>query len=314
MTEMRMSRDVYGETLIELGHKNKDVVALDADLAQSTRTAKFGKVFPDRFFNLGVAEQNVMGVAAGLASCGKLAFASTFAMFATARAWDQIRNTICYNKLNVKIVVSHAGITVGPDGSSHQALEDVALMRVLPNIVIMVPCDGPETRDVILAAAEHVGPVYVRMGRSKVPTVKGKKKFKMGKACILREGKDISIIACGIMVKESLDAAEILAREGKEARVVNMHTIKPIDKAMILRCARQTGRIVVCEEHMITGGLASAVGEVLSESHPVVMERIGVRDRFGQSGLPSDLMKEYNLTKEDIVKACKRLLTQEGKA
>ncbi len=314
MTQMQMARDAYGKTLIELGHKNKDIVALDADLAQSTRTAGFGKVFPDRFFDLGVAEQNMMGVAAGLASCGKIPFASTFAMFATARAWDQIRNTICYNKLNVKIVVTHAGITVGPDGSSHQALEDIALMRVLPNIVIMVPCDAPQTRDVILAAAEHVGPVYVRMGRSKVPTIGGKKKFKMGKACILREGKDVSIIACGIMVKESLDAAEILARQGKEARVVNMHTIKPIDRAMILKCARETGRIVVCEEHMITGGLASAVSEVLSESYPVLMERIGVRDRFGQSGSLSELMREYNLTKEDIVKACQKLLKGKGKA
>lgn len=313
MTQMRMARDAYGETLIELGYKNKDIVALDADLAQSTRTARFGKVFPDRFFDLGVAEQNTMGVAAGLASCGKIPFASTFAMFATARAWDQIRNTICYNKLNVKIVVSHAGITVGPDGSSHQALEDIALMRVLPNIVIMVPCDAPETRDMILAAAEHVGPVYVRMGRSKVPTIEGKKKFKMGKAYILREGKDISIIACGIMVKESLDAAEILASKGKEARVVNMHTIKPIDRAMILKCARETERLVVCEEHMITGGLASAVSEVLSESYPVFMERIGVGDRFGQSGAPEDLMKEYNLTKEDIVKACQKLLKGKGK-
>lgn len=309
MAEMRMARDVYGETLIELGRKNKDIVALDADLAGSTRTAKFGKVFSDRFFNLGVAEQNLMGVAAGLASCGKMPFASTFAIFATARAWDQIRNTICYNNLNVKIVASHAGITVGPDGSSHQAVEDIALMRTLPNIVIMVPCDAPETRDVILAAAKHLGPVYVRMGRSKVPTVEGKKRFKMGQAYVLREGKDISIIACGIMVKESLDAAEILAHFGVEARVVNMHTIKPIDKAMIIRCGKETKRIVVCEEHMITGGLGSAVSEVLAESIPTPMERIGVRDRFGQSGSPEDLMKEYNLTKDDIVKACKKLIS-----
>lgn len=306
--EMQMARDVYGETLIELGRRNKHIVVLDADLSGSTRTARFGKVFPDRFFNLGVAEQNMMGVAAGLASCGKISFVSTFAIFATGRAWDQIRNTICYSNLNVKIVVSHAGITVGPDGSSHQALEDIALMRVLPNISIMVPCDGPETREVVKAAAAHVGPVYIRVGRAKVPTIEGKKRFKMGEAYTLREGRDCSIIACGIMVKEALDAATILAKEGKMARVVNMHTIRPIDKAMILKCAKETKRIVVCEEHMITGGLASAVSEVLAETIPTPMERIGAKDRFGQSGSPSELMKEYNLTKDDIADSCRKLI------
>ncbi|GAG65510.1 unnamed protein product, partial [marine sediment metagenome] len=235
---------------------------------------------------------------------------NSFAMFGIGRAWGQIRNTIAYNELNVKIVLTHAGLTVGPDGASHQALEDIALMNVIPNMVIMTPCDGPETRDIILAAVRHNGPVYVRLGRSKVPTIDGKGKFQIGKSYILREGKDISIIACGIMVRQALEAAEILAAENKSARVVNMHTIKPVDKEMIINCARETKGIVVCEEHMITGGLAGAVGEVLLEEGPVRMERIGVKNRFGQSGSPPELIKEYNLTAEDIVKACRTLLTK----
>jgi len=310
MSEVMMARDIYGNTLLELGRKNKDIVVLDADLSGSTRTAKFAKEFPDRFFNVGVAEQNLMGIAAGLASCKKIVFASTFAMFGIGRAWGQIRNTIAYSELNVKIVLTHAGITVGPDGASHQSLEDIALVNVIPNMVIMTPCDGPETREIILAAVRHNGPVYVRLGRSKVPTIDGKGRFQMGKACILREGKDISIIACGIMVKQALDAAKILAAENKSARVVNMHTIKPIDKEMVIDCARTTNRIVVCEEHMITGGLATAVSEVLAEEIPVRIERIGVKNRFGQSGSPAELMKEYHLTAEDIVKACRRLLAK----
>ena len=310
MPELAMARDIYGKTLLELGQKNRDIVVLDADLSSSTRTAKFAKEFPDRFFNVGVAEQNLMGIAAGLASCNKIVFASTFAMFGIGRAWGQIRNTIAYNELNVKIVLTHAGLTVGPDGASHQALEDIALMNVIPNMVIVTPCDGPETRDIILAAVRHNGPVYVRLGRSKVPTIDGKGKFQIGKSYILREGKDISIIACGIMVKQALEAAEILAAENKSARVVNMHTIKPVDKEMIINCARETKGIVVCEEHMITGGLAGAVGEVLLEERPVRIERIGVKNRFGQSGSPPELIKEYNLTAEDIVKACRKLLTK----
>ncbi len=310
MSELTMARDIYGKTLLELGQKNRDIVVLDADLSSSTRTAKFAKEFPDRFFNVGVAEQNLMGIAAGLASCNKIAFASTFAMFGIGRAWGQIRNTIAYNELNVKIVLTHAGITVGPDGASHQALEDIALMNVIPNMVIMTPCDGPETRDIILAAVRHNGPVYVRLGRSKAPTIDGKGRFQIGKSYILREGKDISIIACGIMVRQALEAAEILAAENKSVRVVNMHTIKPIDKEMIINCARETKGIVVCEEHMTTGGLASAVSEVLPEKRPVRMERIGVKNRFGQSGSPTELMKEYNLTAEDIAKACRMLLTK----
>lgn len=309
MTEMLYARDAYGEALVEIGQKNKDIVVLDADLAGSTRTAKFGKKFPQRFFDFGVAEQNMMGAAGGLASCGKIPFVSTFAIFGSGRAWDQVRNTICYNKLNVKVVVTHAGITVGPDGSSHQAIEDIGLMRAIPNMTIVVPCDAPETKKAIYAAAEYRGPVYVRLGRSKVATVTKKDGFKIGQARILREGKDVSIIACGIMVKQALDAAEALEAEGVSARVVNMHTIRPLDKKTIIECAKLTKGIVSCEEHLLSGGLGSAIAAVLAENIPTPMAMIGIRDRFGQSGAPDELIKEYHLTSEDIVQACRKLLT-----
>ena len=308
MSEMCYARDAYGEALIELGKKNRNIVVLDADLSASTRTAKFGKKFPQRFFNLGVAEQNMMGVAAGLASCGKIPFVSTFAIFGSGRAWDQVRNTICYNKLNVKIVVTHAGITVGPDGASHQAIEDIALMRAIANMTIIVPCDAPETKEAIFACAQYQGPVYVRLGRPKVATVVKKDKFKIGQARILREGKDLSIIACGIMVKQALDAAEILAKEGLSVRVVNMHTIRPLDKKTIIECARLTKGVITCEEHLLNGGLGSAVAEVLAENIPAPMIMIGIRGRFGQSGSSEDLIKEYHLSTADIVLACKKLM------
>lgn len=306
--ELLYQRDIYGQTLVELGRRNPNIVVLDADLSSSTRTCLFAKEFPDRFFNFGVAEQNMMATSAGFASCGKLVFVSTFAIFATGRAWDQIRNTICYNNFNIKIVASHAGITVGPDGSSHQALEDIALMRTIPNMTILVPCDGPETREAILAVTERPGPAYVRLGRSKVPTLLKEDKFHLGRARTLRRGKDLSVIACGIMVKEALDAASTLEKEGIEASVIDMHTVKPLDVQTIIDAARSTKRIVVCEEHMITGGLASAVSEVLSEELPTPLVRIGIKDKFGQSGDPEDLMREYNLTAQDIVKAAKKLL------
>ena len=307
MSEMLYARDAYGEALIELGEKNEDIVALDADLANSTRTARFGKKFPQRFFDFGVAEQNMMGVAAGLASSGKIPFVSTFAIFGSGRAWDQVRNTICYNRLNVKIVVTHAGLTVGPDGSSHQAIEDIALMRAISNMTIVVPCDAPETKETILACAQYPGPVYVRLGRPKVPTVPKKDGFKIGRARILQEGKDVSIIACGMMVKQAQDAAKILEKEGRSARVVNMHTIRPLDKETIIECAKLTKRIVTCEEHLLCGGLGSAVAEVLAENMPTPMAMIGIRDRFGQSGTPEDLIKEYHLTCDDIAQACRKL-------
>jgi len=294
--------------LVELGKKDKNIVVVDADLSGSTRTALFAKEFPDRFFNFGVAEQNMLAVAAGLASCNKTVFASTFAIFATGRAWDQVRNTICYNHLDVKIVATHAGISVGPDGASHQALEDIVLMRAIANMKVIVPCDAPETREAVLAAAKHRGPFYIRLGRAKVTTIEGKKPFQIGKAYNLREGKDVAIIACGILVKEALQAAEELHKEGIQARVINMHTIKPLDVEAVIVAAKETKGIVVCEEHSVIGGLASAVDEVVAENCPTWVMRIGVRHRFGQSGEPEELLREYNLTALDIQKAAKIIL------
>ncbi len=300
MAEALYQRDVYGQTLVELGKLNKDIVVLDADLSSSTRTGIFAKAFPERFFNFGVAEQNMMASAAGLASCGKIVFASTFAIFATGRAWDQVRNSISYNNFNVKIVATHAGISVGPDGSSHQAVEDIALMRVMPNMNIIVPCDGPQTREAIFTAANTPGPFYVRLGRPKVPAIENKGEFKLGKAQVISEGSDVTIIACGIMVLEAVAAAENLRKKGVKARVINMHSIRPLDKEAILKAAEETGGIIVCEEHTVTGGLASSVDEVVAENHPTRVLRVGIKNRFGQSGDPADLLKEYNLTSVDI--------------
>ncbi|TRZ94931.1 transketolase family protein [bacterium] len=303
MTEMLYQRDVYGNTLVELGKQNKDLVVLDADLSSSTRTRLFAKEFPERFFNFGVAEQNMMATSVGLASCGKIVFVSSFAIFATGRAWEQIRNGVAYNNFNIKIVASHAGITVGPDGSSHQALEDISLMRVIPNMNIIVPCDGPQTRQAVLAAAETPGPFYIRLGRVKYATIENKGEFKIGKAQVLVEGNDLAIIACGMMVSEAQSAVKILLAQGVKARLINMHTIKPLDRDCVLEAARETKGIVVCEEHTVIGGLASSIDEVVSEHFPTKVMRIGVRDRFGQSGEPQDLLKEYNLTSKDIEKA-----------
>ena len=303
MAEQLYQRDIYGQTLVELGKQNKDIVVLDADLSGSTRTSLFAKEFPDRFFNFGVAEQNMMATAAGLASCGKIVFVSTFAMFATGRAWDQVRNTICYNNFDIKIVASHAGITVGPDGSSHQALEDVSLMRVIPNMNIIVPCDGPQSRDAIIAAANTKGPFYIRLGRPKVSTIENKGEFKFGKAQVISEGKDVTIVACGIMVNEALVAAKNLLAKGISARLINLHTIRPLDKDTLLEAAKETAGIVVCEEHTIVGGLACSIDEVIAENHPTKVVRVGIKNRFGQSGEPVELLKEYNLTSQDIEKA-----------
>lgn len=300
---MLYQRDIYGQTLVELGKQNKDIVVLDADLSCSTRTNLFAKEFPDRFFNFGVAEQNMMATAAGIASCARTVFLSTFAIFATGRAWEQVRNTVAYNNFNIKIVASHAGITVGPDGSSHQALEDIALMRVIPNINIIVPCDGPQTADAVITAANTKGPFYIRLGRSKIPTIENKGEFKFGKAQILTEGKDITIIACGIMVNEALLAVNNLAKKGLKARLINVHTIRPLDNKTILEAASQTRGIVVCEEHTVIGGLTSAIDEIVAENHPTKVICVGIKNRFGQSGEPADLLKEYNLTSLDIEKA-----------
>ncbi|MCM8799797.1 MAG: transketolase family protein [Candidatus Omnitrophica bacterium] len=306
--ELLYQRDIYGKTLVELGKENPNIVVLDADLSGSTRTCFFAKEFPNRFFNFGVAEQNMMATAAGLSSCGKLVFVSTFAMFATGRAWDQIRNTICYNNFNVKIVASHAGITVGPDGSSHQALEDIVLMRAIPNMNIIVPCDGPQTAEAVRVAAEIEGPFYIRLGRAKVPTVENKPKFVFGKGQLLKEGEDVTVIACGLMVYESLQAAKSLVDRNIQVRVINMATLRPLDEELIIDSAKKTKGIVVCEEHSVIGGLASAVDELVSEKLPIKVVRVGIRNRFGQSGEPEELLKEYNLTKEDIEKAVLEIL------
>lgn len=303
MAEMLYQRDIYGQTLVELGRQNKDIVVLDADLSGSTRTALFAKEFPERFFNFGVAEQNMMATAAGLASCGKIVFVSTFAIFATGRAWDQVRNTISYSDFNIKIVASHAGITVGPDGSSHQALEDIALMRVIPNMNIIVPCDGPQTRQAVIAAANTAGPFYIRLGRPKVPTIEHKDEFRFGQAELLCPGKDVTVVACGIMVNEALVAAKNLLAKGLSVRLLNIYTIKPLDKEAILRAAKETSGIVVCEEHTSIGGLASSIDEVVAENCPTKVVRLGIKNRFGQSGDHLDLLKAYNLTSQDIEKA-----------
>jgi len=301
--EQLYQRDIYGKTLVELGKQDPDVIVLDADLSASTRTSLFAKEFPERFFNIGVAEQNMMTVASGIASCEKTVFVSTFAIFASGRAWDQVRNTVSYNNFNVKIVASHAGLTVGPDGSSHQALEDIALMRVIPNMNIVVPCDGPQTAEAIKAVAAVKGPFYVRLGRPKFVTIENKGEFKLGKAQVLTQGSDVSIIACGFMVNEALIAANNLLQKGVKARVINVHTIKPLDRDTILDAAKATAGLVVCEEHSVIGGLASAVDEVVAENAPVKVRRLGVKNRYGQSGEPAELLKEYNLTSTDIEKA-----------
>ncbi|MEW6101975.1 MAG: transketolase family protein [Candidatus Omnitrophota bacterium] len=303
MAESLYQRDVYGQALVELGKQNKDIVVLDADLSGSTRTSIFAKEFPERFFNFGVAEQNMMAASAGLASCRKTVFVSTFAIFASGRAWDQVRNTICYSNFDVKIVATHAGLTVGPDGASHQALEDVALMRAIPNMNIIVPCDGPQTREAVIAAAGHKGPFYIRLGRPKVPTIENKGEFKLGKAQVLTPGNDVAIIACGIMVSQGLAAVKSLSEKGIKARLINLHSIRPMDCETVLKAAKETKGIVVCEEHTIVGGLASSIDEVVAENYPTAVKRVGVNKRFGQSGEPDELLREYNLTGPDIEKA-----------
>jgi transketolase len=305
------TRDAYGEALLELGKKRNDVVVLDADLSCSTKTIKFAKLFPERFFNMGVAEQDMIGTASGLSLTGKLPFASTFAVFETGRAWDQIRQTICYSNLNVKLVATHSGITVGEDGASHQALEDVALMRVLANMTVIVPADGNETKQVVHAIADYYGPVYVRLGRSKVPSVMPDDyQFQRGKAYTFHTGKDVNIVAMGIMVSIALDAAKILKQDGIDAGVINMSSVKPLDHEQLLNAAKACGLIITAEEHSIIGGLGSAVSEFLSEKHPVQIIRVGIRDVFGCSGKPEELLKLYGLTADNIVKTIKDALNR----
>lgn len=306
MAEKIATREAYGEELAALGADNPDVVVLDADLTKSTRTDIFKKAFPERHFNFGVAEANMISHAAGLATCGKIPFASTFAVFASGRAWEQVRMSVCYPELNVKIVATHGGITVGEDGASHQANEDIAVMRVLPNITVIVPADAVETKKAVRAIAEYHGPVYMRLGRSPVPVVfDDDYDFQIGKAAIMREGRDVSIFACGMMTAQALAAADILASDGISAEVVNVSTIKPIDAEKILGSVRKTNCAVTAEEHSIIGGLGSAVSEVLIDAYPVPVERVGVADTFTESGKPEQLLKKYGMSVEDIVSAAK---------
>lgn len=303
------TRDAYGKTLLTLGAKNENVVVLDADLSKSTKTYDFKVAHPDRFFNMGIAEQNMMGVAAGLAAAGKVPFASTFAVFAAGRAFEVIRNSICYPKLNVKICATHAGITVGEDGATHQAIEDIAIMRVLPNMTVICPADGISAAKLIEAAAEYEGPVYVRLGRSGIPVLyKEDQVFEMGKGIELAEGTDVTIIATGIMVYEALLARDELAKEGISARVIDIHTIKPIDRDIIIKAATETKAIVTAEEHSIIGGLGGAVSEVVAETVPTKVLRVGIEDTFGESGKPAELLIKYELTAEKIVRKVKEAL------
>ncbi|NFU59346.1 transketolase family protein [Clostridium botulinum] len=302
------TREAYGKALAKLGMENPNVVVFDADLSKSTKTSEFKNVCPERHFNMGIAEANMMAVAAGFSTCGKIPFASTFAIFAAGRAFEQIRNTICYPNLNVKVCATHAGITVGEDGASHQSVEDISLMRSIPNMTVINPSDAVETEAVIRAIAEYNGPCYVRLGRAAVETINdnAEYKFEIGKGITLREGKDVTIIATGIMVEAALEAYNMLAEEGIKAKVINIHTIKPIDTELITKAAQETGVIVTAEEHSVIGGLGSAVCEVVSETHPVPVMRVGIKDVFGESGKPNELLKAYGLTAEDIVKAVKK--------
>ncbi len=304
------TRDAYGKALVELGGINDKIIVLDADLAAATKTGMFKKAYPDRFFDSGIAESNMMGVAAGLATTGYTVFASTFAMFAAGRAYEQVRNSIAYPHLNVKIGATHAGISVGEDGASHQCCEDIALMRVIPGMVIINPADDIEARAAVFAAAEYEGPVYMRFGRLAVPRIFDESyKFELGKAVTLREGSDVTIIATGLMVNEAIEAAKALADEGISAEVINIHTIKPLDKEAVIRSAAKTGAVVTAEEHSIIGGLGGAVAEALCESgKPVPVVRLGVNDVFGRSGPAVELLHIYGLDAQNIVAKAKQAI------
>ena len=305
------TREAYGKALVELGKVNDKVVVLDADLSKSTKTADFSKEFSDRFINMGIAEANMMCVAAGMSTCGKIPFVSTFAMFAAGRAFEQVRNSICYPNLNVKICATHAGLTVGEDGASHQSVEDLALMRAIPNMTVISPSDAVETEAAIKAVAEYNGPCYVRLGRAGVNVINdnAEYKFEIGKGVELRKGTDVTIVATGIMVDEALMAEEILKAEGISANVINIHTLKPLDSELLVKAAKETKAIVTAEEHNIIGGLGSAVSEALCEEYPVPVVKVGVRDTFGESGKPAELLEAYGLTAAKIVEAARKAMS-----
>ncbi|MGA1875439.1 MAG: transketolase family protein [bacterium] len=308
------TRDVYGKVLVRLGEQNPDIVVLDADLSCSTRTAQFAQAFPERFFNMGIAEQDMISTAAGLAAAGKIPFVSTFAVFATGRAWDQIRQSVCYSQQNVKIVASHAGITVGEDSATHQANEDIALMRNLPNMCVIVPADGIEVEKAMEFLVQDKFPVYMRLSRHKFPLILDSHyTFQKGKAMMIEDGCDATVIAIGIMVSKAVEALEDLKKKGISVRLLNMSTVKPIDQEAIITAAQETGAIVTAEEHSIIGGLGSSVAEVLSEHCPVPMKRIGIKDCFGISGDAEDLLTHYGLTAEAVVESVKEVIAKKKK-
>lgn len=308
----KATRESYGEALAELGDKYENLYVLDADLAAATKTGIFKKKFPERFFDCGIAEANMMGVAAGMATTGKIPFASTFAMFASGRAYEIVRNSIGYPHLNVKIGATHAGISVGEDGATHQCNEDIALMRTIPGMTIINPADDVEAKAAVEAAILHDGPVYMRFGRLAAPVFNDKEtyKFELGKGIKLKDGKDVTIIATGLMVSEALEAAKTLADEGIDARVINIHTIKPIDKDIIIKAAKETGAIVTVEEHSVIGGLGSAVCDVLAENYPAKVTKIGVNDEYGYSGPAVELLKKFGLCAENIVATVKKAINK----
>ena len=312
MAEMvkKATRESFGEALCALAETNPDIVVLDADLAEATKTGIFKKQYPDRFFDCGIAEQNMVGIAAGLAACGKIPFAASFAMFAAGRAFEQVRNSVGYPHLNVKIAGSHAGSSVGEDGATHQCCEDIALMRTIPGMVVLNPADHYEMQAAVKAAAEYVGPVYIRLGRLAVESVNNNDDytFEIGKGITLRDGKDITIIATGLLVQEAVKAAKALEAAGIDARVLDIHTIKPLDTELVLKAAQETGRIVVAEEHNVIGGLGEAVSSYLSEACPTPVTKIGVYDKFGHSGPAVDLLKEFGLSAENIEATVKKVL------
>ena len=313
MSTMIATRDAYGQTLAELGEENNSIVVLDADLSGSTKTSTFAKKFPERFFNMGIAEANMVGTAAGLAAAGKIPFVSTFAIFAVGRAWEQVRQSVAYPGANVKIVATHGGVTVGEDGGSHQSVEDIAIMRAVPNMTVIVPADGPETSRAIRAAAAYKGPVYVRLGRNKVPTVTPDDiPFEIGKGVQLADGTDVTFVTTGLMTGQAVAAAEVLKAEGVSARVVHLATVKPLDGEILLKAARETGAIVTAEEHSIVGGLGGAVAEFLGEHCPTPMKRVGLNDRFGTSGKAEELLKYFGLMPADLAEAAREIIARKG--
>lgn len=303
--EKKATRQSYGEALLSLGEENEKVVVLDADLAGATKTELFAKKFPDRFFDMGIAEANMIATAAGLATCGKIPYASTFAVFAAGRAYDQIRNSVCYPNLNVKICATHAGITVGEDGATHQMIEDISLMRTLPNMTVISTSDDVETKWAVKEIAKMQGPVYLRLARLATPILyEETQSFSIGKAIQIGEGTDATVFATGVVVAEALKAKELLEKEDIHIRVIDMHTIKPIDREMIVKCAKETKKLISIEDHSVIGGLGSAIAEVLTEEYPCKLIRMGIKDTFGKSGSAVDLLKYFGLTSEDIIKIC----------